>query len=214
MKLISMRCEYCGADLKLDPDCKTAACPYCGAKVLIDNGPVTRGSGGEAASEETQTHAKDVEVRLKEAELRLKELEYRHEREMLDLEQRTREKKNWKRLVLAYFLALIIFGFLDREMNVFVYILIFGGIALAVLRPRGRDLPGAGENESGKNKWVAFILCFFLGTFGGHYFYVGRPGMGILYLFTFGIGGIGWLIDLLRIACGTFRDRDGFYLKS
>lgn len=52
-----------------------------------------------------------------------------------------------------------------------------------------------------KNKWVAFCLCLFLGGFGAHKFYEGKIGMGILYLFTVGLFGIGWLVDLIRILC-------------
>lgn len=48
-----------------------------------------------------------------------------------------------------------------------------------------------------KNKWVAFLLCFFLGYVGAHKFYEGRVGMGILYLFTAGLFGIGWFIDTI-----------------
>lgn len=48
-----------------------------------------------------------------------------------------------------------------------------------------------------KNKWAAFLLCFFLGFIGAHKFYEGKVGMGILYLFTGGIFGIGWLIDTI-----------------
>lgn len=50
-----------------------------------------------------------------------------------------------------------------------------------------------------KNKWVAFCLCFFLGFFGAHKFYEGKAGMGILYLFTCGLCGIGVIIDLIVI---------------
>ena len=52
-----------------------------------------------------------------------------------------------------------------------------------------------------KNKWVAFLLCFFLGGFGAHKFYEGKIGMGILYLFTGGLFFIGWLIDLIILLC-------------
>ncbi|MBQ2963783.1 MAG: TM2 domain-containing protein [Clostridia bacterium] len=55
---------------------------------------------------------------------------------------------------------------------------------------------GAGKP---RDKWVAFLLCFFLGGFGAHKFYEGKTGMGILYIFTFGLFGIGWLIDFIRI---------------
>lgn len=50
-----------------------------------------------------------------------------------------------------------------------------------------------------KNKWVAFLLCLFLGPLGVHKFYEGKIGMGILYLFTLGLCGIGWVIDLISL---------------
>lgn len=48
-----------------------------------------------------------------------------------------------------------------------------------------------------KNKWVSAILCFFLGVFGAHKFYEGKIGMGILYLLTMGLFGIGVFIDFI-----------------
>ena len=47
-----------------------------------------------------------------------------------------------------------------------------------------------------KNKWVAFFLCFFLGYLGIHKFYEERILLGIVYLITGGLFGIGWLIDI------------------
>ncbi len=52
-----------------------------------------------------------------------------------------------------------------------------------------------------KNKWVAFCLCFFLGYLGAHKFYEGKAGLGILYILTCGLCGIGVLIDLITILC-------------
>lgn len=60
-----------------------------------------------------------------------------------------------------------------------------------------------------KQKWVAFFLCLFFGYFGVHRFYVRKMGTGILWLFTFGLGGIGWLVDLVMILLGAFRDNMG-----
>lgn len=51
----------------------------------------------------------------------------------------------------------------------------------------------------GKNQIVALVLCFFLGLLGIHRFYLGYTGMGVLYIFTLGIFGIGWLIDLILL---------------
>lgn len=52
-----------------------------------------------------------------------------------------------------------------------------------------------------KNKWMAFLLCFFLGYFGAHKFYEGKAGSGVLYLMTFGLFGFGWMIDCLILLC-------------
>ena len=54
-----------------------------------------------------------------------------------------------------------------------------------------------------KDKWVAFFLCLFLGYLGAHRFYEGKTGTGVLYIFTGGLFGIGWLVDLIRIACSS-----------
>ena len=57
-------------------------------------------------------------------------------------------------------------------------------------------------NMAGKrmcNKWVSLCLCIFLGFFGAHKFYEGRGGMGIVYLLTGGLFGIGWFIDIFSI---------------
>lgn len=60
-----------------------------------------------------------------------------------------------------------------------------------------------------KNKWVTFFLCLFLGYLGAHRFYVGKVGTGIIWLFTGGLGFIGWIIDLIVILLGGFRDKNG-----
>lgn len=66
---------------------------------------------------------------------------------------------------------------------------------------------------SPKSKWCAFLLCLFFGCFGVHKFYVGKIGMGIVYLLTMGLFGFGWFIDLILIACGSFKDSNGMLLK-
>ena len=78
------------------------------------------------------------------------------------------------------------------------------------------SIPGTGisyVSESGKGKrktaantvnskpinpTVELCLCLFFGWAGAHKFYVGKTGMGILYLFTLGLFGIGWIIDTIK----------------
>ena len=48
-----------------------------------------------------------------------------------------------------------------------------------------------------RSKWVAFFLCLFLGFIGVHKFYENKAGMGVLYIFTMGLFGISWFIDLI-----------------
>lgn len=50
-----------------------------------------------------------------------------------------------------------------------------------------------------KSKTTAYLLWFFLGAFGFHRFYLGKVGTGLLFLFTLGFLGIGWLIDLFTL---------------
>ena len=49
----------------------------------------------------------------------------------------------------------------------------------------------------------------FLGYFGVHKFYEGKIGMGILYIFTLGLFGIGTYIDLIKLLIGNGSDKDG-----
>lgn len=50
-----------------------------------------------------------------------------------------------------------------------------------------------------KSKWVALLLCFFFGVLGVHKFYEGKILLGIVYIFTGGLFGIGVLIDFISL---------------
>lgn len=67
---------------------------------------------------------------------------------------------------------------------------------------------------SHKSRWLAFALCAFLGYLGVHRFYTGKIATGLLWLFTGGLFGLGWLIDALAILVGFFRDSNGLQLKN
>lgn len=60
-----------------------------------------------------------------------------------------------------------------------------------------------------KNTTVYFLLTFFLGFLGVHRFYRKQYGIGILYLLTCGIGGIGWICDIVISIVWLYRDHKG-----
>jgi TM2 domain-containing membrane protein YozV len=66
-----------------------------------------------------------------------------------------------------------------------------------------------GEAYSDRSRLVALLLCWFVGIFGVHRFYVGKIGTGILMIFTLGGLTIWTFIDLILILLGAFRDDQG-----
>jgi TM2 domain-containing membrane protein YozV len=70
-----------------------------------------------------------------------------------------------------------------------------------------------------QKKWTTtLLLSIFFGLLGIHRFYVGKIGTGILMIlvtfFTFGIGGVIWyIIDLVNICTGKFKDKQGYEIK-
>jgi len=72
-----------------------------------------------------------------------------------------------------------------------------------VMQPLPREL------ATDKRILPAGLLCFFLGVFGAHRFYVGKIGTGLLQLVTLGGLGIWMLFDLIMLLTGEFRDKDG-----
>ncbi|MGB3647830.1 MAG: NINE protein [Desulfobulbales bacterium] len=54
------------------------------------------------------------------------------------------------------------------------------------------------NNADTHRKTIGYILWLF-GFTGSHRFYYGKPLIGTIYFFTFGLLGIGWLIDLFLI---------------
>ncbi len=62
----------------------------------------------------------------------------------------------------------------------------------------------APAEKEGLSRLLMFFICLFLGNIGVHHFITGNIIMGLVYLFTGGLCGIGWVIDLIRIAVGAF----------
>lgn len=64
------------------------------------------------------------------------------------------------------------------------------------------------------SKFIGYILWIF-GFLGSHRFYFGKPITGTIWLFTLGLFGVGWIIDLFLIPSmdrnANFRFHTGQY---
>ena len=58
-------------------------------------------------------------------------------------------------------------------------------------------------------KTPALLITIFLGELGVHRFMTGKIGTGIIWLLTAGCFGIGWIVDIIQVAKGTFTKKDG-----
>ena len=66
-----------------------------------------------------------------------------------------------------------------------------------------------------RSKWItSLLLCWFLGVFGIHRFYLGHTASGVLQLLTLGGCGIWTLIDFINIVSGNFKDAQGNPIKN
>ncbi len=62
---------------------------------------------------------------------------------------------------------------------------------------------------SDRSRAIALALCATIGVFGGHRYYVGKVGTGLLMFCTIGGMGIWWLYDMITVCAGSFRDAQG-----
>jgi TM2 domain-containing membrane protein YozV len=76
-------------------------------------------------------------------------------------------------------------------------------------RPTAAPPPAIVAAATDKRILPAFLLCFFLGVFGAHRFYVGKIGTAVAQLCTFGGLGIWWLVDLILVLTSSFTDKNG-----
>ncbi len=58
-----------------------------------------------------------------------------------------------------------------------------------------------------KRRSVCFILCLFFGWMGAHRYYTGQIFTGIVWHCSFGLFGVGWFFDLIRILMRKFNDK-------
>ncbi len=88
----------------------------------------------------------------------------------------------------------------------------------AYQQPMGYE-PGVFDNgPSGKSRGVAALLCFFLGGFGAHYFYVNKAGGGFICLLlsflTCGVWSIVLLIQTIKFFTMTQSEFENNFVNT
>jgi len=117
----------------------------------------------------------------------------------------------------------------NDDMALGIFFIIFPAILFLVILFVPARLFGAGNSTGAKarrsvrvqetpagpvspcQRSTALLLAIIgpmFGLSGLHRFYVGKIGTGILWLFTWGLAGVGQLIDIIVIATGQFKDRN------
>jgi TM2 domain-containing membrane protein YozV/ribosomal protein L40E len=96
----------------------------------------------------------------------------------------------------------------------------------AIIDKKAETCPKCGERQSRfsnnnpqkinaemNSQWlITLLLCVILGYLGAHRFYHGKYGTAILMIITCGGFGIWYILDIIFIILGQFKDKDGNYV--
>ncbi len=225
-----LKCKSCGAVLPIAKAGEVVICEYCRTPNVIDDGTIKVDITNHYVDE---VRLKELEIeRLREENYRL-EMQSAEEK---SAEWKKLLLMYFGIVAILFILACLFNSFAVAEIfkTLAAVVFLFGGAAMYLIRPNGRfanndmrfqqnryqqpSQPGAYTQNnmyqngyspiSDKDKLVALALCVFIGWLGGHYFYVRRYVMGGIYFLTLGRFGIGWIVDIIRILLGRFRDCD------
>lgn len=65
------------------------------------------------------------------------------------------------------------------------------------------------RQRSPYKRLIMSMVCFFFGGMGVHRLVVGKIGTGVIWLLTLGLFGLGWLVDMILMLSGNFKDKQG-----
>lgn len=226
MEIIQLNCTSCGAPIKVLPDVEIIICPYCHTNMIVER------SQSQVILKMGQQVSKSIERGTDTTQVELKRLQLGQDISMLQLqlstlqaEIRTLERQGSTPLIKKQLGELKVQekGLIGRIKTLQASLLPAAGIPdqasyrdLAQAVPKSTPAtwpdeyrePVVAPIATAKPKdWIlTYVLCTFLGVFGAHRFYTGHTLVGFIQLFTLGGFAIWWLLDLLTIAFGTYRD--------
>lgn len=226
MEVKSVACKSCGAPLDVPQGADQVQCRYCGAVLAVERGEgyVALRTAEEvsksvrAAGDRTQeairesTYATQAELKRLQLSQELSAAQMQLSNVQAEIRALERQKKNRKTKRQLEELRHQERALTQRIKG------LQSAMASALGTSAGRA-PGmasaAVTTGYGTKDWTtALVLCVFLGIFGVHRFYSGHVLIGILQLLTMGGFAIWWLVDLLQIIAGSYRDSKGQLLQN
>jgi hypothetical protein len=228
MEVRTVACASCGAPLRIPSDIDSLTCAYCGAAQ-----EVRRGEGyvalkmAEAVSRTIEETGAETQSAIREGtvatQAELKRLQLRQDLSGLEVrlssvqsEIRAVQRQGASREASKQLQELR-----SKERTLMHRIeglqrSLANGADVSPM-PAPEAVPvrrGAGAVAEGKDWLSALLLCTLFGIFGAHRFYAGHTVLAVIQLLTGGGFLVWWLIDLLVIALGRFRDANGLVLAN
>ncbi len=206
MKVTGMDCPSCGAPILLNAGNSSGCCEYCGKRVIVES-KMLEDVGEKITS---SLHASESKTQIE-----LQRLQHTQELSMLQMQLSNlgSEKRNLERnknrqttTQLAQIQAE------ERGLNNRISIL-QNTLHAASSTANDRVYQYYDPQASTCSQSTGLLLAVFFGFYGVHRFYTGHVRSGFIQLFTGGGFGIWWILDILTIATGNFRDSKGKLLN-
>jgi TM2 domain-containing membrane protein YozV len=198
-------CSSCGAPGKITDGESKWVCEHCGRETLLESKFV------QNLSEKVTSSFQDVG---NQTQLELQRLQYSQELSMLQMqlsnlnsEKRSLERENSKAsyVHLGQVMA--------EESRLKDRIAVLQNKLPAVppsISGQRVSLNLISDPSASTKSWGSTVfLAFTLGLFGGHRYYTGKTGTAIIQTLTLGGFFIWWIIDLIAILSGNFKDSKG-----
>jgi TM2 domain-containing membrane protein YozV/uncharacterized Zn finger protein (UPF0148 family) len=218
MNITKIECPSCGASLK-ETDSKYI-CQYCGKEVLIESKSIEAVHNNIALAESKTQEV--IATGSRSTQLELRKLQLAQELSMLEMQlsnlraEKRRiglvDKKTKAHKQQIQQIELEERSLVKRIENIQLVLHPPKEEAAEVVSVNERTY-GSSVFQNQKSQSVTFWLAAFLGMFGVHRFYTGQFKLGLLYLFTMGLMGFGWLYDIFTIFFEKYKDGNGNLLS-
>jgi TM2 domain-containing membrane protein YozV len=225
--IINLSCKSCGANIKIPSDVDFFNCAYCGAALMVQ-----RGEGyvavklAEKVSQSIQESGSQTQSTIREGthvtQLELKKLQISQPISTLQMqlnsiqsEIRTLEREKSNKRIKRQLKELR-----TQETSMISQIrslqtpILESVTAASIARMSEKQIINPPKDYAGKDWRTTFVLCTLFGFLGIHRFYIGRLRSGLIYLFTLGLFGIGWVVDFILLAVGSLYDQYKFPLRN